>query len=303
MPLMTQSYFAEVLAQLPAGFADFVRLRESSSRDMSLLRARTAFAEPRAFESYKFLVPLSSEHPREHVDGRLHALRDRTLFAVNPGQAHGVAVRGDMHETPGYLALFVNAAFLRHLSDELFGQEDIAFRNVSASPSPRLRHALLLLEKEGWESEPGREFMLDALTLEIGVGLLRELPHNLSRRASRVLRDTPGRIDRVCEYLQTHYRDDLTLEAVARVANYSPYHLARVFKEETGSTLFQYLLKVKIERAKEMLRFGDKSIAEICFLSGFKNRSHFTSAFKRHVGLAPLVYRRRLWADGSTPRP
>lgn len=95
-------------------------------------------------------------------------------------------------------------------------------------------------------------------------------------------------------YMQSNYSKKITLEELALEAHYSPFHFIRLFKKETGKTPFQYLTKVRLEKAKEFLTATDKPVTEICFQCGFQNSSHFANFFKLHTGISPSKFRRRL---------
>jgi AraC-like DNA-binding protein len=69
------------------------------------------------------------------------------------------------------------------------------------------------------------------------------------------------------------------------------YRFIRNFKAQTGKTPYEYLLDLKIEKAKKMLKLNDCSITEISMLCGFSSHSHFTSTFKKKIGISPTKYR------------
>lgn len=73
----------------------------------------------------------------------------------------------------------------------------------------------------------------------------------------------------------------------------SPYHFARTFKHVTGVAPHQYVLKVRLERAKSLLLRGNLSIAEVAHKVGFFDQSHFTRYFKRLVGVTPQILLRQ----------
>ncbi|MFP4016093.1 MAG: helix-turn-helix domain-containing protein [Halanaerobiales bacterium] len=95
------------------------------------------------------------------------------------------------------------------------------------------------------------------------------------------------------KYLKNNYKNDVTLDDLADVVNYSPFYLIRLFKKETGKTPFKYLQQIRILKAKDMLKNSDQSITDICFEVGFNNRCYFSSTFKEKVGLAPSEYRKK----------
>lgn len=78
----------------------------------------------------------------------------------------------------------------------------------------------------------------------------------------------------------------------AETCNMSKSHFARVFKQITGKPPVQFMLEIRIERAKELLDFTDKSIAEIAEVSGFPDQNYFARIFKKFTHLSPTEYRR-----------
>jgi len=86
---------------------------------------------------------------------------------------------------------------------------------------------------------------------------------------------------------------DHTLEEMAAIAGLTTSHFCRVFKKATGSTPHQYVLKTRLDRSRHMLSHSDLPLAHIAEFLGFKSQSHFTRAFRQHVGENPSDYRRR----------
>nr|WP_277875978.1 helix-turn-helix transcriptional regulator [Chroococcidiopsis sp. [FACHB-1243]] len=74
----------------------------------------------------------------------------------------------------------------------------------------------------------------------------------------------------------------------------SVHHFGKLFKQSMGDPLHQYVLKCRIERAKELLVNTQLLIAEIAQTVGFYDQSHFTNVFRRHTNLTPRQYRNRL---------
>ncbi|MFC7514768.1 AraC family transcriptional regulator [Herbaspirillum sp. GCM10030257] len=84
-----------------------------------------------------------------------------------------------------------------------------------------------------------------------------------------------------------------TLDALAHQANTSPYHLARVFREEVGMPVHRYLIRTRLGKALEAMQATRMPLTTIAHDSGFSHHSHFTSSFRSHFGLAPAEWRRR----------
>lgn len=97
--------------------------------------------------------------------------------------------------------------------------------------------------------------------------------------------------DRVVEYMEQNLSQDLSLEDLSRVAGLSRFHFLRAFRRATHETPYRHLLRRRVERAQELLRSGDLSIAEIALQVGFKNSTRFTVAFRRMTNCTPSAFR------------
>ncbi len=93
-------------------------------------------------------------------------------------------------------------------------------------------------------------------------------------------------------YLETNFALDLDMRSVARAAALSPFYLTRIFKAEYGVPPYRYLIKVRIDRATELLRESSLSVTQICHRVGFNSLSHFITTFRHHTGMSPSRFRR-----------
>lgn len=97
----------------------------------------------------------------------------------------------------------------------------------------------------------------------------------------------------VAEYIDRHYAEPLTLQALADVGHGSPYHLHRTFKKVTGMTPVAYIRRTRLEQAKRLLLSTDKPVTEIGLSVGMPNLSYFITLFKQNNGCTPAAYRMR----------
>ena len=114
-----------------------------------------------------------------------------------------------------------------------------------------------------------------------------------TRRVERIrLGKTPSKLlMQVTNYVQHNLSKPIDIEALADSMFISRTHLAAKFKQETGRTLTDFILIEKIEEAKRLLRYSDKSLSLIADYLGFSSQSHFTRAFKKYSGKTPREYR------------
>jgi AraC family transcriptional regulator len=138
----------------------------------------------------------------------------------------------------------------------------------------------------------------DQLTLAyvdgLAIALLSRLVSRFSisgfdERQRRVCLD--ARLRRAIDFMNAHIADDLRLATMSAVAGLSPYHFSHLFTAAMGMPPHRYLLKQRIEHAKQRLVFGRESILAVALDCGFKDASHFARVFARETGLSPRRFR------------
>ncbi|MEM6347344.1 MAG: AraC family transcriptional regulator [Bacteroidota bacterium] len=100
------------------------------------------------------------------------------------------------------------------------------------------------------------------------------------------------KIVRAKRYIDDTFGEPLDLKRLSQEAYLSKFHFLRVFKKTYRITPHQYLLRRRIDHAKESLRENKLSVSEICYLTGFESPGSFSSLFKREVGMSPSQYRK-----------
>ena len=102
------------------------------------------------------------------------------------------------------------------------------------------------------------------------------------------------RVNRVLDYVSQHLDGDLSLNRLARVANFSPFHFHRVFQGVTGETLNGHVRRARLERAAQLMRAAPESrVTDIALEVGFAGLAEFSRAFKAHFGINASAWDRR----------
>jgi AraC-like DNA-binding protein len=112
-------------------------------------------------------------------------------------------------------------------------------------------------------------------------------PELFCMRQKRVARD---RVERTKQLLARDLADPPTLEILGREVGCSPFYLSRSFSREVGLTIPQYLRKLRMERAAELLRSGRYNVTEAATEVGYASLSHFSKAFCETIGCCPVLY-------------
>lgn len=95
----------------------------------------------------------------------------------------------------------------------------------------------------------------------------------------------------VARYIDGNYANDTNLEDISGALGYNKNYLCSTFKNETSLTIMDYLRRVRIERACEMIEMSDYTFSQICFMVGFKSIHHFNRIFKNIMMITPSEYK------------
>ncbi|WP_194841387.1 response regulator transcription factor [Salinibacillus xinjiangensis] len=94
-------------------------------------------------------------------------------------------------------------------------------------------------------------------------------------------------------YLDGHFHERITLDILAKKFYLSPQYISNRFKAQYGISIVEYVTKLKIEKAKQLLMKTSKSILDIAYELGFSNENYFSKVFKKYVQLSPKNYREK----------
>jgi DNA-binding GntR family transcriptional regulator/AraC-like DNA-binding protein len=110
----------------------------------------------------------------------------------------------------------------------------------------------------------------------------------------------PARLRRVAELVHAKIEGELSLDEMAESAGLSTAHFSQMFRKSTGQSPHQFVLRHKVERAKEMLRAAEGRVLDVAVACGFKTQQHFARVFRRVCGASPTEYRQDLLRCGAT---
>lgn len=134
---------------------------------------------------------------------------------------------------------------------------------------------------------PNRELICSGLMQSI-LGLLSNEVQKENRRRGG---ENPDQISELISRIKMVPNLKFTVEECAAFCHLSKAHFARIFKQTTGTSPLRFILQIRVERAKELLDFTDRSVAEIAEACGFGDQNYFARTFKKLTGLSPTRYR------------
>lgn len=245
-------------------------------------------------------------------------VRDYTIVAYNRGRTDmRRQIDGDWSEAclgPGDVSLMTRAADSRwawtqdvEVSLVFLGQDEVAetchqmfdrevsdvdLRDVLKADDPAIYRTAALIASEAANGNLGSQLMVDSLSCQMAVHLLR--------RHSQIKFREPGtndcltfrQIRLVRDYIQEHLHENILLQDLAGTIALSRFHFARQFRNTLGTTPHEFVLRQRVGYAQTLLRRTRMSLREVASACGFADQSHMTRLFRTRLGITPGRYRR-----------
>jgi len=193
-----------------------------------------------------------------------------------------------LNSTLRYLRVSIDPLHLgRLISPSLDEVAPVRLRRTYAVQSPQIANLMLTLREEADSQNAGGLATVEAVTTALGHLLLRHAGIEQPRpvRSHGGLSASAKR--RVLELIDASLDARLTVEMLSREVGLSPAHFARAFKESMGRAPHQYLLALRLARARRLLEMTHLSLSDIAQRAGFADQAHFTRLFKRAFGTTP----------------
>nr|WP_300839037.1 AraC family transcriptional regulator [uncultured Acetatifactor sp.] len=211
----------------------------------------------------------------------------KAFFLKMPGE-EGYYFDSERNQAPWE---FLFAIFECHGAERYCRQVESRLGKVFSLPrgheALRLLWEMHAMAKEGRARDP---FLLSSLAFGLlcalcaGPSGTRDADASLSARAK--------------DYIRRNFASPMGIADVAAYLGVSQSHLSREFYRETGGRPIDYLTKIRLDRAVDMLTAGDRSIREVGEESGFSGGNYFSKVFKRHMGMTPAAFREYVRREG-----
>ena len=199
-------------------------------------------------------------------------------------------------KTPARFVLFsIQPQVLAQIAPETVNPDKVELLPAFAKSEPdRLVASISMAIKQQLENDPdGCDFYVEHLFN----ALLAHLVKNYCTITSLFKEYTGGlppyKLRQAINYINDNLDQKIKLDDVAKLIDISQYYFCHLFKESTGIAPYQYVIKQRIAKAKELTKQSKLPLAEIAFECGFSSQSQMTQHFRRSVGVTPKVYRDR----------
>jgi AraC-like DNA-binding protein len=216
--------------------------------------------------------------------GKDYDLSAGDLILFNPRDNHSCApLNGDILD---YRAVNIKPEVMQNAVKEITGQNYTPYftQNVvyqsDITQSVRDLYRAIVSNYTRLEREETLFFLLEQVLQEYAEPFEKAAPA-----------EPDEQLKALCTYMEEHYEQNLTLDELQAMTNYSKSHLLRSFTKQIGVSPYRYLQTIRIDRAKKLLEQGIAPV-EAANMAGFSDQSHFTNFFKEFIGLTPKQYQR-----------
>lgn len=215
---------------------------------------------------------------------KLHALRVAFSPGAVPPLEPGAPVPPELGDPETSLSALVRQQFRE-------------FRHLPGAQDARIRETLAQYREEAHRRSSGYRLRVRGLLTSLVTLVARQLSQAREQVPSTTEDRRAHHVTQVKEYVLRHLDQPLRLGDIADHVQLREEYLARLFRELTGVTVFDYVRKNRFERAKTLLSSSDLNVEEIARRTGFNSLPVFSRTFKRHVGASPTEYRRLVDAE------
>lgn len=249
---------------------------------------------PTSYHAHDFveLSIVTSGQIHYNIEGTEQLLQKGDVMIFNPGVHHQALVNSSTVSTELHIGIgnlnidHMHPNFIKPLGQspvltiKKYEQEFFACC-TEILKEQRLRHL-------------GHSFMLKALVMKLIILLYREMDEwssppsvDASHFASR---DKKAIVQSLIDYMSSHYMEAISLENISKNMYLSPIYISKIFKEETGSSPINYLIQIRLAKAKEILETNKMPVNLVAKAVGYSDAYYFSKLFKKYYGIAPSKY-------------
>jgi AraC family transcriptional regulator len=244
--------------------------------------------EPRKFLQHEAILAMVLRRGSIDVGFRLSEMTTLTYDARDMFLCHRHMEKWIQTHDLYYLSIVISDSALTTASGT---SDEVELPHVGKLVDARVGALVAAVNAERLAGFPSGRLFLDSIEQALAVALVNG--YAVRRPAPRIHRGglTPARLRTVTELVHAKIEDDLTLEEMAGSVELSTAHFSQMFRKSTGQSPHQFVLRHRIQRAKQMLRADEARVLDVAIACGFKTQQHFARVFRQVCGASPTEYR------------
>ncbi|NLY49176.1 MAG: AraC family transcriptional regulator [Clostridiales bacterium] len=246
---------------------------------------------------YAELAYILSGKGKYLVDGVEYDVAAGDLVICNPGVPHTHLVINKDEPTIEFIAGFNDFHFINMPPNSIMLKDGSHIMHTNAELKQKIMMHCYEMIAEKESSNMSKYFMIKTHLMQMLILVMREILNDDSIEQSPCSFESYNKnyaVKQIINYLNQNYNEKISLEQIAHNMYLSPVYISKIFKEETGESPINYLIKIRLEKARNiLLRSNENSIKSIANQVGYDDVYHFSKLFKKYYGISPLHYRKK----------
>jgi len=230
------------------------------------------------------------------VDDVTYDVEAGDLIICNPGAKHQHILINPKEPTIEFVAGFTDFQFENMKPNSIELPDGSCILHTVADLKQEISKHCYAMIAEKESCQIGKYIMFKTHLMQMILSVIREISeveNPVQKGCNFESYNKSYAVNRIIHYLYENYENKISLDQIAHNMYLSPVYISKIFKEETGESPINYLIKIRLERAKDVLVIEDSgSIKNIANSVGYEDVYHFSKLFKKYYGISPLYYKK-----------
>jgi len=272
-----------------------INLDDFNPRIFYILRRKFNVVSDINYHSHDFisLTYILSGTCTYYIEGKSYRVKKGNLILCNPGIMHGKTLCTSEEINEFHIG-FSNICIENLPRDHIISREASPVITFAQYEQEFFKCCSdILAEQE--KNDVGCALMLKSLVMKLIVILLKEIYKQETHSDENIINlesyDKISVVNAVVTYINENYMQDVSLDKISKSMYLSPVYISKIFKEEIGESPINYLIKVRLSKAVELMKDSNKPIKEVAKSIGYDDAYYFSKLFKKYYGFSPLKYK------------
>ncbi len=239
---------------------------------------------------YIELAIILSGKGKYYVDGQMYQVEEGDVLVFNPHVYHQSLVLDKTNPTVEFFVGCTDFAFRGMEANHIQLKDGGPILHTDGELKRKLFKLCASMEAENESMRLGTYFMMKSYLIQMMTILVREQSEPCEKQACYSFESISKKylVEQIISYFDEHYSEKISLDRIAENMYLSPFYISKIFKSETGDSPINYMIKVRLEKAKESLQTGRVgSVHTVAEAVGYDDAYHFSKLFKKHFGISP----------------
>ncbi len=225
-----------------------------------------------------------------HLNDEYVPVAEGDVLFFNPGTAHESVINSPEDYRMEFFVGFSDVEFNGMKKNHIELRDGGNILHTKGKTRRVLFRICEEMEKENIARRPGRYFMLKSYLIQLLLQIVREQMEQVEPLEGREFEYAGKKetAEQIADYLDEHFAEKISLDQIAENMYLSPFYISKIFKSEIGESPIHYLIRIRMEKAKELLeKKPELSVADVSGCVGYEDVYHFSKLFKKTYGVSP----------------